>query len=202
MALPTLAQLDRFASPYDSEDSVGALPSYAVTIAGDSDLDSLEGVDPDDLLAGVSDVDDELAWGWRSIRRGFRKAYRSARKVTRSSTFRIAAAGVAIAFPAAAPAVVALEAANRVAAQVEQGNEAAHKAIEATRRAAKAGDPGARRALRHIHVALKARAAARQAVKSAPQPVKPKGTHQPPGPVRGVLMAADGSRLPGVWVRA
>lgn len=208
----SLAELDRFASRYDdpASESFGA-----VAIATPGGLLSLEGeldeVSADDLLA---EPGDELSgWGWnpvKSLKKAATKVYKGARKVTRSPVFRAAAAGACVAFPAAIPAVVALEAANKIATEVEKGTEDAQTLVRNTEAAARKGDKGARRALSHIKLATRARKKAREVAAreaaggDAPKalPAKPKGTAQPPGPIPGVLVAADGTVIHGVWVKA
>ena len=203
MAVLTLAELDRFATPRDRADSVGALACPADLLG--SDDDELSGVESDDLLCGALADDDELGWGWGSIKRGFKKGFKAVRSVTRSKVFRLGMAGVAIAFPIAAPAVVALEAANKVAAKLEAGSKEAREAIKATQKAAAKGDKGAQRALKHIKVAVRARKLARSAItehrKTAAPAAPARRAVQPPGPAHGVLILADGQRLQGRWVR-
>lgn len=201
----TLAELDRFASRYDDPagESFGAIatPGGLLDMSGGE----LDEVSADDLLA---ESGDELAgWGWNPVK-SLKKIYKTARKVTRSPVFRAAAAGACVAFPAAIPAVVALEAANKIATEVEKGSDDARALIRNTEQAARKGDKGARRALAHIKVATRARKKAREVAtreKAEPPkalPSKPKGIHQPSGPIPGVLVAADGTVIHGVWVRA
>lgn len=193
--LPTsdeIAALDPYRSPFDGVDSVGALPGLD-ELQGD---DELSGVEAEDLLSGHSDFPDEVGWGFGSIRKGLKKAYKAGRKLSRAKAFRVALGGAAIAFPALAPAAVALEAANQVASRLEAGDEAARRAIAATKAAAQRGDPAAARTIAHVANALRARHTARAVARRVGAPT------QPSGPVRGVLIASDGTRLSGTWVRA
>lgn len=149
-------QLDPFATLRDSLDGIGAAPP-----------------DPADLLAGET-VADLLGWerepsgdylgGWFStkrLRRLARRGLKVGKGIVRSKLTRMAVAGAAVAFPALAPAAVALEAANRIMAQMESADKTARnlakKTIRATRIAAMKGDPGAKRAIVAMRAAKKAR---------------------------------------------
>lgn len=86
----------------------------------------------------------------------------AARKVAQSPVTRVAAAGVAVAFPAVGiPAVAALETANRVMAAADSAEakvkKVAHDLIKRTHALAKNGNADARRGLEVLAVAKRAR---------------------------------------------
>jgi len=157
-----------------------------------------------DLLL-MSDADEISGW-WSStkkfVKKHGKKALKAARKVqgiTRSTEFRAIAVGVSVAFPAAAPALAAVEAANQIAAQAEKGMEGAQKTIELTEALAAKGDKGARRAARYIELAKKGRAKAREAAEGKVEPKRPPAKGKA---VRGTLVLTDGSAKAGLWVAA
>ena len=219
--LDPLAPADRYASDHDVLDSVGALEAEDDLYSGAPDQDVI-------AVMGDAYGADEFGSLWGSIKRrvkrtakgayhvvpkGLRHAAESAAdtaahaataagkaalKATDNPVVKWGLRGTAIAFPAVAPGVAALEAgkaylktANSVLKAAEQGIGTARASIQATIDAAAKGDSTAQNGLKYLGIAAKARKTARRVTASMKRPGTP-----------GTLITDAGAVLRGRWVTA